>query len=750
VRTAARTLALLACLALSACGGANGFSPSPSSSQPATLDLNPSPVDLTSDDPSAVITAQGDVAGVQYTAHADSSCTNATGSLAVAGDGIAQLDVAGSPLLFIAVATGTPPASCTMSVTGSDGSFVTVAMDYSVVTLEDDVMNAATLRRLAIVRNTVAPASVTIDSPTDVVMVNLSGFSGLTKSRVSCSGTPSGVGLSIIPSSFTGSGTVAVAPYGQGALSGTCTVSFTDATAATQQLTVTLAAAALNKLTVTPSSVQFACAGSSPQTCTTPNVTIAESGATLFKINNRPTLVNSCANLFNGPLKMSTGGGSYASSVAGPQATVSFYGLLLTSTLSCKKIVIGDGGAQTVAVHVNASLASGGTAATAPSCTGSDPLAPAANAPHGMYVWNPYREGGVEKEIEQYVLGPGTGPPLDADFCGASIVVVWSDIETSKGSYDWSAIDTLIAPYARPGLRVNLLLSDASEECCTNTETPSWIFSQEGVGQVQCPGQPPYPNWLDPTFEKDYKAFIDAMIAHFSSGGGDQYTSSIGYMRFGIGAGVEAYPGHLEGATTSPQPCLDAWKAATPAFSYTAWLNYTLGIVHNLAQQTSDKQLMVSLNYVSMYDSSNPNDAYSYADAVADVAAPLGVAMGVQNLGISFDGVPVAGANVAPTACDQAAQSEDIYWCQVYMRHDGVVPFEFQPIVSPISPGGYDITIAHIFQYGMINNAQIFEIYPQDWVFKDDPAEYPSFTAATQAQYQAAFSATSLVLGRNH
>jgi hypothetical protein len=84
------------------------------------------------------------------------------------------------------------------------------------------------------------------------------------------------------------------------------------------------------------------------------------------------------------------------------------------------------------------------------------------------------------------------------------------------------------------------------------------------------------------------------------------------------------------------------------------------------------------------------------------------------------------------------------------MRHDGVVPFEFQPIVSPISPGGYDITIAHIFQYGMINNAQIFEIYPQDWVFKDDPAEYPSFTAATQAQYQAAFSATSLVLGRNH
>ena len=715
------------------------------------MELNPSPLELSSDTPAAVVTAQGDVAGVQYTPLADPSCANATGGIAVAGDGVAQLDVAGAPLMFIAVATGTPPSSCTMTVIGTNGSRTTVEMDYSTVTLTTDIMNKATMRSLAIAAGTFAPSSVTIDSPTDVVMVNASGFSGLTKSHVSCSGTPTGVGVSIIPSSFTGSQTVAVAPYGQGALSGTCTVAFTDSASVTTKLTVTLAAAALNKLTVTPSSVKFTCAGSSPQTCTTPNVTIAETGATQFKINNRPTLVNSCANLFNGPLKMTTGDGSYASSVAGPQATALFYGLLLTPTLSCKKIVIGDGGAQTVAVHVDAQLASGGTAATAPSCTGSAPLAPAANAPHGIYVWNPYREGGVEKQIEQYVLGPGTGPPLDPDFCGASIVVVWSDVETSKGGTPaWSVIDSLIAPYARPGLRVNLLLSDASEECCTNTETPTWIFTQEGVTQVMCPGQPPYPNWLDPTFEKDYKAFIDAMIAHYSSGGGDQYASSIGYMRFGIGAGVEAYPGHLEGATTTPQPCLDAWKQATPAFSYSAWLQYTLGIVHNLAQQTTDKQLMISLNYVSMYDASNPNDAYSYADAVADVAAPLGIAMGVQNLGISFNGVPVAGANVAPTACNQMAQSEDIYWCQVYMRHNGVVPFEFQPIVSPISPGGYDITIAHIFQYGMVNNAQIFEIYPQDWVFKDDPAEYPSFTAATQAEYNAAFSATSLVLGRNH
>ncbi len=114
------------------------------------MELNPSPLELSSDTPAAVVTAQGDVAGVQYTPRADPSCANATGSIAVAGDGVAQLDVAGAPLMFIAVATGTPPSSCTMTVYGANGSRATIEMDYSAVTLTTDIMNKATLRPLAI------------------------------------------------------------------------------------------------------------------------------------------------------------------------------------------------------------------------------------------------------------------------------------------------------------------------------------------------------------------------------------------------------------------------------------------------------------------------------------------------------------------------------------------------------------------------------------------------------------------------
>lgn len=738
----------LAGFALAACGGA-AAAPPVRQTAASSFDLNPSPLELTADTPAAVVTAQGDVAGVQYTPHADPSCTLSSGSIAIAGDGIPQTDVAGSPLMFIAIATGTPPASCTLTVSGSDGSSAATAVVYSAAALTTNVMNAAQLRRLSASAGTLTPSSVTITDPTQVVQIAASGFNGLTTSGVACTGTRSGTGITVLPASFTGSGTLTIAPYGQGALAGTCTVTLTDSTAAAQTLTVRLAAAALNKLTVSPNGVQFMCTGSSPQTCATAGVTISETGAALFRINNRPALANSCANAFNGPLKLTTGDGTYATRINGPQATVSFYGLLLAPSLNCRKIVIGDGGSQTVAIAVNQQIAGGRTAATAPSCTGSAPLAADPNGPHGLYVWNPYKvDGGIyEPLIEKYVLGNGT-TPIDPDICGVSLLVPWSDVETSKGAFTWTKVDHWAAPYVRAGLRVNLLFADASEVGTSNTATPGWVFTQDHVGTVKCAGQVPYPNWLDPAFESDYEAFIDAAVSYFSTSA--SYATNVGYMRFGIGAGVESYPGHIEGPNAGSQPCLDVWKNASPAFSYAAWLQHTLNIVKHLGGDTTDKQLMVSLNYVSAYDSANPKDAYTYANAVAAAAAPRGIAMGTQNLGIAAGGIPVAGPSAAPHACDPTQQYTNIYWCQAFTRHASVVPFEFQPIASPINPLGYSLTIAHLFQYGLDNNAQIFEVYPQDWVFKDDPSEFPSFTVATQADYSAAFSATSLVLGRNH
>lgn len=742
-------LSIVLIFAVSACHG-GGTTPPLASPSPAinpSFALNPSPMELSSDSPAAVLTAQNDVSGVNYTPHAFPACTGSSGAIAVAGDGVAQLDVAGSPLLFNVVAIGTPPSTCSISVSGSDGSTAIAEVDYSTIVVSGVSRAADQIQRVTMASGTLTPGSVTISSPAQVVMVAASGFNGLTKSSTSCKNAQGGI--SVIPSSFTGSGTVAIAPYGQGALSGTCTATFTDSTGAASTLGVTLSAAALNKLTVTPGNVQFACAGSSPQTCTTGTVTISETGAKKFVINTRPALVKtgSCSASFDGPLKMTSGNGVYASDAAGPQASVSFYGLLNASSLNCTKIVIGDATSQTVAVTVNPQLASGTTVATAPGCTGPDPLVADPSAPHGMYVWNPYKvHGGVyEPLIEQNVIGK------DPNFCGVSLVISWSEVETSKGGYDYSTVNSEAAPYAKAGLRVNLLFADAAEVGGSDGATPSWVFTQDGVQQFTCAGQS-YPDWLDPNFESDYETFIAQMVKHFSAGGSDPYVSNIGYMRFGIGAGVEAYPGHIEGLGVSPHPCLDAWATVTPSFSYAAWLQHTLNIINTVVTAQAghpDKQLMIPLNYVSTYDSSNTHDVYTYANAAAAAAAAGGVAFGTENLGTTWGKIWPAGAGTTPTACNPTMQYQDAYWCQAFNRHLGVVPFEFQPIVSPIDPLGKDETMANWLQLALLNNAQLLEIYPQDWVFANDPSEFPSFTGATQAQYQSAFSRASLILGRS-
>ncbi len=54
------------------------------------------------------------------------------GSIVVVGEGVAHVDVAGSPLQFVVAAVGaTPPPSCLTVVAGSDGSGAVVQVTYS-------------------------------------------------------------------------------------------------------------------------------------------------------------------------------------------------------------------------------------------------------------------------------------------------------------------------------------------------------------------------------------------------------------------------------------------------------------------------------------------------------------------------------------------------------------------------------------------------------------------------------------------
>ncbi len=719
--------AILAAFLISGCSGGSLAPPRPG----AAFSLAPASIDLTPGSPSDTINGQGDIAGVRYTPHAASDCATPAGAIAVGGDGIAQTDVAGAPLLFAVYSAGvTPPASCIVTVDGSDGSSASVAVTYSVPVIS----NVPTARHRMTAAPGATPATLTFSSLASVQELAVTGFSGTTTATVACHASDAGV--QITPKQMTGSGIFTVAPYGQGNVITSCTISISDTNHDNTHVAVAVTIGALSKFTATPKSAQFACVASTPlQNCITLRaVTLTEAGQHTFSIVTRPTVPGSCANAFNGPLTMTTDGTTYSPSVSGPSASVTFSGLLPTATLGCSAIVLTDGEspAQRMRVAVDPTLGTAPAslaAASPPPCTGTDMRVNAPNAPHGMYVWNPYKvKGGIyETYMENRVIGK------DPNLCGVSLLVSWADVEKTKGTFDWSTITSQAKPYVNAGLTVNLLFADASE-VGSNTATPTWVTTPvsqggDGVATVTCSGQPVYPNFMDPIFETDWENVISHAVAQYGS------DPSIGYMRFAIGFGVEALPGHL--GTWPTDPCSKAWLAV--GYSFDNWVTHSKNIVAFLGRQQTSKQLMVALNYIPGWT----DTLYDYPNAVADAAAPRGIAFGTENLGIGH----IADPGSTPGACNPQAKNAGVYWCQAFTRHEGKVPFEFQPIEAVADPvAGYNIDFTNLLQYALDNNTQIFELYPQDWLQADAP-EVAGFTAANKAKWQAAFDATALVVG---
>jgi hypothetical protein len=483
-------------------------------------------------------------------------------------------------------------------------------------------------------------------------------------------------------------------------------------------------------------------------------VAIAETGTQTYTIVTRPTLKNNCANAFYGPLTMTTNGTTFAQSVTGSAVTVTFSGLVPGESLNCSKIVIADSNtpAQRATITVAPALgsaSSGVTAASAPPCTGPDPHVAVPNAPHGMYVWNPYKVndsviGSPEPYMEKYVIGK------DPNLCGVSLEISWSEIEPTRNNFTYDTVTTEASPYVAAGLTVNLLFADASEVGKNDTATPKWVTGtappDDAVPAIDCDGQPPYPKYWNSTFESDYASFISTVIAHYAS------DPTIGYIRFGIGAGVEAYPAHF-----SNYPSDDCSQAFINAgYSFDVWLNHARRIVNAIAaaktQTGTPKQLMVALNYINGWT----NTLYDFPNDVAEDAAKNGIAIGTENLGIGH----VADYGTTPKTCNPQGTDASIYWCEAYVRHLGEVPFEFQPIEAVANPlvnattgnTEYNISFPNLLQYALINNTQLFELYPQDWIEANAPKALWPVTSGTPNPkvWKDAMDSAALFVGAHH
>jgi hypothetical protein len=367
-------------------------------------------------------------------------------------------------------------------------------------------------------------------------------------------------------------------------------------------------------------------------------------------------------------------------------------------------------------------------ASIAPSCVGSNPKVAFANGPHGMYVWNPTAFPAYQKALASDVIG------RDPSLCGASLVVSWASVETSKGVYDWTAVYAAAKPYTDAALTVNLLFAESTEGAVNNV-TPAWVMQPvasggAGAPSVTCPNEPQIPVYWDANYEAAWTAFIAAAIHEFSNNN-SQLARSVGYLRFASGGGAEAIaPPNLSGADCHP-----LWLAA--GYSYATWNAHEARIITFMGTQPTDKQVIAALPFVTggpnIYDSSN---------MAAAVAVPKHVGISFENLGESN----VAAPNSVPAACNPQGVDSNLHWCQAFATYVGQVPFAAQPITATYQTSSATMDIAKLLQYAIANRIQVLELYPYEFTQANSPGS-PQFDAAKQAEYQQALSNAALTLG---
>ncbi len=133
------------------------------------------------------------------------------------------------------------------------------------------------------------------------------------------------------------------------------------------------------------------------------------------------------------------------------------------------------------------------------SCTSvasaADPRVSVPSAPHGLFVLAPGPTSQLAGPVTQYLIG-------NPDVCGAAIFVSWQQVDRGPGAnprYDWSSVQSAIAPWEAAGKTVNLIVWGASEGGTVQRSTPAWVQSQ--VQTISCGGKnAPTPVYWQPGY----------------------------------------------------------------------------------------------------------------------------------------------------------------------------------------------------------------------------------------------------------
>jgi hypothetical protein len=140
--------------------------------------------------------------------------------------------------------------------------------------------------------------------------------------------------------------------------------------------------------------------------------------------------------------------------------------------------------------------------------------------------------------VIEYAGANSAHDATDPDLAGVDLDYYWSQIEPSKGFYDWDVITSAMAPWVSAGKKVILRIASAGQPSWdppySASGTPQWVYS-DGATSVSAGGAV-MPVYWSPAYLADLSSFVQAFAAEFDG------NSSVAAIEASVGMGGETEP----------------------------------------------------------------------------------------------------------------------------------------------------------------------------------------------------------------
>jgi hypothetical protein len=224
--------------------------------------------------------------------------------------------------------------------------------------------------------------------------------------------------------------------------------------------------------------------------------------------------------------------------------------------------------------------------------------------------------GTAFRGIYEFAGNNSAADATDPDLAGVVLVYYWSQIEPSRGTFDWSVIGRDMAPWVAAGKKVVLRISTSGSASWdppySGSGTPSWVFG-DGTRSIVDNGET-LPVYWDQAYLTDYQSFVHSFAVQFDG------NPSVAFIEAGIGMGGETLA-----ETNASGSGLAAWEA--DGYTDSLWLT-TVEKIASFFQTSFHTTPIFPLVDMTFFDGSTS----SYQSLLTWLRA-------VPNWGLQYDGL---------------------------------------------------------------------------------------------------------------